>query len=234
MPIGDLPFRVFAGLVRAADNKGQVLVAVEVDGSGLSYVEKDGRFVESLEVSIVAADQRARVQGGDRQTVQPEPHAGDPRTRESRRRSPGFSVALPPGRYQIRISAHEATGWSGRYAAVHDLEIPDYAKTPFSLSGVFLTSSSAGAYATGSDETTWKGLLPAPPVATRSSVLQTRSTCFIRQSYATTQGTPPRDHVDEHHSGCAGRAGRLFQSRDSRVVSAPRSGTWVYDRLPAA
>ena len=166
VPVGDLPFRAFAGLLRSPDSKGQVLVSVEVDGSALRYVEKEGRFVESVEVSVVAADQRARVQGGDRQTfnlnLMPET-----KERVSRAGVRLISqVALPPGRYQVRIGAHESTG--GAVGTLpYDIEVPDFAKVPFALSGVFVTSSSAGAYATGSTETDWNGLLPAPPVANR-------------------------------------------------------------------
>ena len=69
-------------------------------------------------MSIVAADQRARVQGGDRQqfnlNLMPE-------TRERVNKS-GVrlvsQVALPPGRYQIRIGAHETTGRDSRDAAM--------------------------------------------------------------------------------------------------------------------
>ena len=166
VPIGELPFRAFAGLLRSPDSKGQVLVSVEVDGSALRYIEKEGRFVESVEVSVVAADQRARVQGGDRQTfnlnLMPET-----KERVSRAGVRLISqVALPPGRYQVRIGAHESTG--GAVGTLpYDIEVPDFAKVPFALSGVFVTSSSAGAYATGSTETDWNGLLPAPPVANR-------------------------------------------------------------------
>ena len=74
--------RLAAPRVRSADARTSTtralsLVALEIDGPSLKFEERDGRFAESIEVSIVAADERARVQGGDRQNVQPEPGAGD-------------------------------------------------------------------------------------------------------------------------------------------------------------
>ena len=125
VPIGDLPMRVFAAPLRGTSDKGSVVIAMEIDGSALKFQERDGRFVESLEVSIVAADQRARVQGGDRQTfnlnLMPETHARVSRT-GVRLLS---QLELPPGRYQIRVGAHEATGQAVG-TVPYDVEVPDY------------------------------------------------------------------------------------------------------------
>ena len=135
--------RVFAAPLRGTDDKGSVVIAMEIDGSSLKFEQRDGRFVESIEVSIVAADQRARVQGGDRQTfnlnLMPETHA---RVSQTGVRLLS-QLELPPGRYQIRVGAHESTG-QAIGTVPYDVEVPDYAKTPFALSGVLLTSSSAG------------------------------------------------------------------------------------------
>ena len=95
-----------------------MVVALEIDGPSLKFEERNGRFVESIEVSIVAADERARVQGGDRQTFNlnlvPETHERVSRT--------GVRLLsqldLPPGRYQIRVGAHEVDGARDRDGAV--------------------------------------------------------------------------------------------------------------------
>jgi VWFA-related protein len=221
VPVGDLPFRAFAGPLRSADNKGQVLVAVEVDGSALKYVEKDGRFIESVEMSVVAADQRARVQGGDGQTfnlnLMPETKANVDRG--------GVrlisQVELPPGRYQIRIGAHESTG--GTVGTLpYDIEIPDYARTPFSMSGLFITSSAAGRYATGSQETDWNGLLPTPPVANRVFSPSETLTWFT-EVYDNSSDQP--HGVNFTSTIQDARDGRtLVETRDTRVVQRRGQG----------
>ncbi|MBI2187116.1 MAG: VWA domain-containing protein [Acidobacteria bacterium] len=221
VPVGELPLRAFAGPLRSADNKGQVLISVEIDGSGLKYQERNGRFAESVEVSIVAADERARVQGGDRQTFNLNLM---PETRERVNRS-GVrlisQVTVPPGRYQIRIGAQEATG--GAVGTLpYDVEVPDYARTPFSMSGLFITSSVSGAVPTGSTETDWNGLLPAPPVATRTFSPGETLTWFA-EVYDNSTDQP---HAVNYTSTIAdARDGRtIVQARDNRVVQRRGQG----------
>src|SRR6188472_3585463 len=67
VPIGDLPLRLFAAAFKGTGSNGSLLLALEIDGSSLTFEQRDGRFNEKIEVSIVAADQGARVQAGDRQ-----------------------------------------------------------------------------------------------------------------------------------------------------------------------
>ena len=49
-----------------------------------------------------------------------------------------------------------------------DLDVPDFAKTPFSMSGVALTSITASQLPTAHPDEQTRGVLPAPPAATRS------------------------------------------------------------------
>ena len=194
---------------------------MEIDGPALKFQERDGRFVESLEVSIVAADQRARVQGGDRQTfnlnLMPETHARVSRT-GVRLLS---QLELPPGRYQIRVGAHEATGQAVG-TVPYDVEVPDYAKTPFALSGVLLTSSSAGVLTTANQDTDWSGLLPSPPVVTRTFSASETLTWFAEVYDNTSQQAHAINYTTSVQDARDGRT--LLTSRDNRVVQAGSRG----------
>ena len=167
VPIGDLPMRVFAAPLRGTGDKGSVVIAMEIDGPALKFQERDGRFVESLEVSIVAADQRARVQGGDRQTfnlnLMPETHARVSRT-GVRLLS---QLELPPGRYQIRVGAHESTGQTVG-TVPYDVEVPDYAEDAVRPQRRAPDVIVCGLLATANQDAEWSGLLPSPPVVTRT------------------------------------------------------------------
>lgn len=221
VPVGDLPLRVFAAPLRGAGNKGSVVVALEIDGPSLRFEERNGRFVESIEVSIVAADERARVQGGDRQTFNlnlvPETHARIIRT-GVRLLS---QLELPPGRYQIRVGAHETTG-RAIGTVPYDVEVPDYSKTPFALSGVLLTSSVAGSFATANQDADWAGLLPSPPVVTRTFATSDTLTWFAevydnssQAAHAVNFTTTVQDATDRRD---------VAQSRDNRVIQPGARG----------
>ena len=82
----------------------------------------------------------------------------------------GFRVStrlqVPPGRYQIRIGGREANG--GRVGTVlYNLEVPDYWKAPFAMSGLVVTAASAARTPTANPDTELKDVLPGPPVAIR-------------------------------------------------------------------
>jgi VWFA-related protein len=165
VPVGDLPMRVFAAPLRGSDDNGSVVVALEVDGPALRFEEREGRFVESLEVSVVAIDEASRVQGGESKTFNLNL---EPATHEIVSRTGVRLLAqleLEPGRYQIRVAAQESTG-QAIGTVPFDLVVPDYSDMDFALSGVFLTSTGASAFATADDQD-WSGLLPSPPVVSR-------------------------------------------------------------------
>ena len=221
VPIGDLPFRAFAAPLRGTDGNGSVLVALEIDGSALQFQERDGRFAESVEVSIVAADQRARVQGGDRQSfdlnLMPETY--------ERIRGSGIRLLsrldLPPGRYQIRIGAHETTG--GTTGTVpYDLVVPDYDDIRFDLSGVLVTSTAAGNYATANPDAAELGdALPAPPVATRVFSAAETLAWFTEVYDRSSPAVHTIAFTTSVEDATSGRT--VFESTDRREVPASRT-----------
>jgi hypothetical protein len=203
-------------------SNGSLFLALEIDGASLKFEERDGRCNETIEVSIVAADQRARVQAGDRQEFN---LRLQPATRERISRTGVRLLSrleLPPGRYQIHVGAHEASGGTVG-TAPYDVEMPDYAKALFELSGVLLTSSRADAFVTSNPDPLLKDALPASPIATRSfspdETLTTYTVVFVNAgtARAVTMTTSVQDTRD-------GRT--VFQCEDRHALdSSPRSIT---------
>ena len=168
VPVGDVPVRVWAAPFRGTGKQASVALAVEIDGSALKYQQRDDRFLEDLELSVVAADEQGKVRGSDRQTLnlklKPETHKMLTMRGGVRMLS---RIELPPSRYQLRIGVHESNG--GAVGTVpFDLEVPDYAKLPFTMSGLVLTSSEAAALVTPKPDAVLKDVFPSPPVAART------------------------------------------------------------------
>ena len=216
VPIGSLPARVFAAPFRGSGSTASVLVALEIDGPSLKFEQKDGRYNESLETSIVAADEKGKVQGGDRQTfnlkLMPQTYERISKT--------GVRLLsrlpLPPGRYQIRVGANESTG--GTIATVPiDVEVPDYSKTPFALSGVVLTSSDAERLVTANPDPELQAMFSTPPQVTRTFGRGETLTSYVevydssKEAHAIAVATTVQD----------AQTGRtVFQTEDRRVVQA--------------
>jgi VWFA-related protein len=220
VPIGDLPMRAFAAPLKGMGASAAVLVSLEIDGSSLRFQERNGVFAESLEISIVAADERGRVQGGDRQTfnlnLQPQTHERVSRTgvRMMSR------IEVPPGRYQIRVGAHESTG-SGVATVPLDVEVPDYSKTPFAMSGVMISiSPDTGVAVTANAEMQPPNALPAPATVrrtfTRSETLTSYSEVYDNSS--------PMAHALNYVVNVRSADGRsVFETRDRRDVDAGKT-----------
>src|SRR5262249_6283369 len=76
-------------------------------------------------------------------------------------------MEVPAGSYQLRVAAHDSTG--GAVGSVlYDLDVPDFTKSRFAMSGLVLTSASAGRQPTTKADAELGSLLPGPPVAERA------------------------------------------------------------------
>jgi hypothetical protein len=121
----------------------------------------------TFEFSYVAVDPSGKVRAGnnDRITWNLRPES------KTLIETSGFRllnrIDLPPGRYQMRIGAHDQG--SGSIGSVsYDVDVPDFYKESFSMSGIVLTSLSTDAMATVRQDEEIKAVLPASPVAERS------------------------------------------------------------------
>jgi VWFA-related protein len=221
VPIGELPMRVTAASFKGTDGNASVLVALEIDGAALKFQQREGRFSETIEVSILAADQKAKVQGGDHQThklnLVPDTHA---------RVSAGgvrfmSRLELPPARYQIRVGAHSAT--SGAVATVpFDLDVPDYSKLQFAMSDMVLTSPGAASLPTANPDAEFSTVLSGPPVATRRFSPSDTLTSFVEVYEGSRQTPHSINFVATIQDATDGRT--VFSTREQRAVEASARG----------
>lgn len=214
VPLGQLPLRVFAAPFKGTGRNGSVVIVMELDGEALKFEERDGRYYERLELSLVAADERARVQGGDRQTFDLKLL---PATYE-RVRKTGVRLLsrleLPPGRYQIRVGAHEST--RSEVAVVpYEVEVPDYSRSVFDLSGLVLTRS-GDEFVTANPDPRLQEVLARPPAATRRFSPDETIECFAELYTRSSAVTGPILLTASVRSAVDGRV--VFEVQDRREL----------------
>jgi len=142
-PIGvaGVPIRVFAAPYKRDERQAKVAISMEFGVDALGLTEKDGRFVGNLAVALRPVTSQGKQLAGQRHeadlNLKPETYAVT-RPRGIRMVT---EMALEPGRYQLRIAGGPQAGRAG--SVTYDLDIPDYTKESFMMSGVALTSSTA-------------------------------------------------------------------------------------------
>jgi VWFA-related protein len=233
IPIAGLTLRTFAAPFKGVAPKASVLVAVEIKGADLKFVEKGGVFQNQLEVTALAYDEKGKLADSKPMTLKLDLR---PQTREAVEKS-GFRLStrlqLAPGRYQLRVGGREANG--GNVGSVlYDLEVPDYWKVPFAMSGLALTSASAARTPTAAPDPELKDLLPGPPIATREFPTGDRLVLYT-EVY---DGEAAKPHgVDITTTLTADEGKVLFtttEERKSTELEGPRGGYGYRTEVPLA
>lgn len=231
LPDAGLPMAVHAAPFKGTAPNASVAIAVQLDGRLFKFDEKDGQFHDSLEISMMAVDTSGKIKTGDRTTVELKLR---PQTRQAVAAA-GFRVQsrldLPPGRYQLRVGGRTAN--SGAVGSVfYDLEVPDFAKERFSMSGVVLTSATAGVTPTGRLDEELKGLLPGPVTTMRDFVAADRLALFA-EIYDNDAATP---HTIDITTTVRAEDGRVvFKTEDERSsaeIGGARGGFGYTAEIP--
>jgi VWFA-related protein len=166
LQVSELKLAVFAAAIKGPSGKATVAIVTQFLGSELAFKEKDGKFANALEVSYMAVDKQGKVAGGNRDKVdlslKPETYR---RVLQAGVRVQN-RLELAPGQYQLRVAAREEGGKSG---SVHyDLTVPDFAKAPTGISGLFVSSLAAGAVPTVGTIPELESVLQVAPTTART------------------------------------------------------------------
>ncbi len=163
VPVSGLGMKVFAAPFKGAAPNASVLVGIELRGRDLN-TSASGR----VDLALSAVDVRGRMKASthDTLTLNLRPET------KSRVDQNGIRLLnrlnVPPGRYQLRVAAHDVT--SGSVGSVlYDLEVPDFSKERIAMSGIVLTSAAAMSLVpTARPDADLRSALPGPPVAART------------------------------------------------------------------
>ena len=137
-PLQDVPLRLAADFIALPPQGSQAVLKIHADLRNVPFQRKDDRYQADLEIAGAVYDEGGKLVGdvaGERAALN--------LTAESyvRTVSEGLilqkSVPLPPGHYQVRLAAREASR-SLLGSVSQWIEIPDVDRRPLTLSSIFL------------------------------------------------------------------------------------------------
>src|SRR4051812_34332375 len=227
LPVSGLTMHVFASPFKGAAPNASVLFGVELRGRDMK-VDPNSKIL----LSYLAIDANGKVKGGNTDSLtltnlKPESKA---RIEQSGLRMLN-RLDLPPGKYQLRIAAHDSAG--GNVGSVqYDLEVPDYAKAPFSMSGLVLTSGAGAIFPTVKADEQLKPMLPGPPIALRSFP-QNDEIALFTEVYDNAAATPHKVDIITTVTTDEGKVlYKTDEMRDSADLGGKRGGYGYTSRVP--
>lgn len=171
LPVSGLSIRVFAAPFKGATPNASVLIGVEMLGRDLTLAKG------SLDLAYRATGAIAKNRAARKDTLSLDLSPDD----QTRVRRSGVRVLnridVPPGRYQIRVAAHDS-GTRKLGSVIYDLDVPDFHKLPFGISGLALSSLGSGALMTARADDQMRAVLPAAPVSQRTFAQNDELTLF--------------------------------------------------------
>ena len=231
LDVTGLSLTVFAAAFKGVAPNAMVPVTVELDASSLNFEEREGTFNARLSVTLMVADGTGDPVTSDQHDIT---LALRPETLE-RARERGVrmvsELALPPGQHRLRVVVVDETGRAGSVS--YDLDIPNFAAEPFSMSGVALTAASADQMVTARAQDGLGQLLPGPPIATREfasgDVL-----AFFAEIYENAPGVPAHglDFTTTLRAEDGGVVFRSQEERSSTELVDGRGGYGYAGRVP--
>jgi VWFA-related protein len=224
--ISGLGMRIFAAPFKGAAPNASVLLGIEVVGRDLQLAANG-----KLDVSYLAVDAKNKTFGARTDTVtlnlRPETKT---RVEETGLRMLN-RMELPAGRYQLHVASHDVGG-GGVGSVLFDLEIPDYSKVPFAMSGLLMTSMSSSAMVTVKGDEQSRTLLPAAPVAQRTFPENDEIALFTEIYDDGTTAPHKVDIVTTVRTD----EGRIYfkneEERDSKELQGKRGGYGYSVRVP--
>lgn len=226
MPISGLTMKAFAAPFKGTAPNASVLVGAELRGRDLSLEANT-----KVDFTFMAVDLKGKIYGGKVDSISMNLR---PETR-TRVEQSGIRVLnrldLPPGRYQLRVAARDsAKDTTG--SIIYDLEIPDFYKLPFTMSGLAVTSLGSGAMVNAKSDDQLKAVLPASPVAQRTFA-QNDELAVFAEVYDNS-GTAP--HKVDLLTSVRTDDGRVVfkneESRDSSELQGAKGGYGFTTRVP--
>jgi len=219
LAVSGLAVDVFTAPFRGtAAKSGSVLLGAQIDGTDLALVPG-----EILEVGYRAMDPEGKTTPGafTRFELNLQPASRTSVAANGLRFAEWYT--LPTGRHQVRFVVNQPNGRTGMVVA--DVEVPDFAASPVSLSGILLASERTASHHTLKGDEMLQKVLGAVPTAVRRFSRGDTVTGYVE---AYTSG----DSTLTGFSGSVTRVGTTrAQPVETRTVLTERGRAAVMTRL---
>jgi len=227
LPVSGLTMHVFAAPFKGVAPNASVLFGVEMRGRDLQLNQST-----KLLVSYVAIDANGKVRGGNTDSVTMGTLRPETKTRIEQSGLRVLNrVDLPPGKYQMRFAAHDSGG--GNVGSVLlDLDVPDFLKSPFTISGLALTSAAGTVMPTVRADEQLKAVMPGPAIAMRTFP-QNDEIVLFAEVYDNAGNTPHKVDITATVTADEGKV--MFtvnEVRDSSDLGGQRGGYGYTTKIP--
>ena len=230
LPTTGIPMRLFAAPYKGTAPNAAITLAIELNVNALTFTQKNGSYNDGLTVVTLVTDNDGKTRVNDKATVDLNLM---PATL-ARARERGFritsAVNLPPGRYQLRVSAADTAGVAG--SVVRTLVVPDFYKPPLVMSGVTLLSASGMLAPTARVKEDPVGLLLMRPPTTAREFMRDDQLVVFAEIYENDRNAPP--HMIDITSEMRAEGGNVvFKNTETRSSTELQGGGAAADARSA-
>jgi VWFA-related protein len=227
LPVSGLTMHVFAAPFKGAPPNASVLLGVEMRGRDLQISQND-----KVQLSYFAIDANGKIKGGNTDSLTMPTLRAETKSRIEQTGLRMLNrLELPPGRYQLRVAAHDGGG--GNVGSVlYDLDVPDFVKSSFNISGLVMTSASGSQLPTIRPDETLKAVLPGPPIA-RREFPQNDEIALFAEVYDNAGNTPHKVDITSTVTSDEGKVMfKADETRDSTDLGGKTGGYGYAARIP--
>jgi VWFA-related protein len=231
LPVSGLGLKMTLATMKGTAPNVHVAVIVEFNGPDIVPDPANVPAGDKIDLTFATLDLGGKVVASGRKSMSLDVR---PETRQSiaehgMRLVTGFDV--PPGRYQLRVAAHEGAGDKAG-SVFWNLEVPDFTKSPITMGNLAISAPSAVRTPTSDDSSTLKDILPGPPTASREFRLE--DTLAVYTEVYDNEASKPHS-VDLSATVRTDDGTQVFVTKDERnssEIKADRGGYTYLARVP--
>ena len=215
LPVSGLSMRLSFAPFMGAPPNASVLITEDLLGRDLKLGSPG-----TLELSYAAVDAAGKVRAGSNDRLQLTALKPETKTQISESGLRVFNrMTLAPGRYTVRVAAHDQAGGAVGSVA-YDLDVPDFHALPLSMSGLTITSIATSRMVVAKADALMKDVLPAPPIAERAFP-QSDQLWFFAEIYDNAGDTP---HTVTIGTTVTSESGAVVYTMDTEHSSSEFNG----------